>query len=122
MIVRWDALWLCVHQVSCLTRRSRPCSNAEASSLLLGLPWAFEANGNDSISHLRRFDAKGRWLAVTQVLQPLYGCDCYAYGLLASGYCDVVVEADMKAYDYMAHVPIVEGAGGVITDWQVGLL
>ena len=53
-----------------------------------------------------------------QVLQPLYGCDCYAYGLLAAGHCDLVVEADLKAYDYMALVPIIQGAGGVITDWQ----
>ena len=50
---------------------------------------------------------------------PLYGCDCYAYGLLASGHTDLVAECDMKPYDYMAHVPIVQGAGGVITDWQV---
>ena len=54
-----------------------------------------------------------------QVRTPLYGCDCYAYGLLASGFCDLVVEADLKPYDYMALVPIVTGAGGIITDWQV---
>ena len=47
-----------------------------------------------------------------------FGIDCYAYGLLASGFVDVVMESDMKAHDYMAHVPIVEGAGGVITDWH----
>ena len=56
-----------------------------------------------------------------QVLQPMYGCDCYAYGLLAAGFCDLVVEADLKPYDYMALVAVVEGAGGVITDWQVWL-
>eukprot|EP00878_Enallax_costatus_P024755 GHUV01026440.1.p1 GENE.GHUV01026440.1~~GHUV01026440.1.p1 ORF type:complete len:201 (+),score=20.65 GHUV01026440.1:69-605(+) len=39
---------------------------------------------------------------------PMYGCDCYAYGLLAAGHCDLVVEADLKPYDYMALVPIVE--------------
>ena len=49
----------------------------------------------------------------------MYGCDCYAYSLLAAGHCDLVVEADLKPYDYMAQVPIIEGAGGVITDWQV---
>jgi fructose-1,6-bisphosphatase/inositol monophosphatase family enzyme len=32
---------------------------------------------------------------------PMYGCDCYAYGLLSSGFCDLVVEADLKPYDYM---------------------
>ena len=48
---------------------------------------------------------------------PMYGCDCYAYGLLASGFADLVVEADLKPYDYMALVPIVKGAGGEFTDW-----
>ena len=48
----------------------------------------------------------------------MYGCDCYAYGLLAAGHCDMVVEADLKPYDYMALVPIVKGAGGTFTDWK----
>lgn len=45
------------------------------------------------------------------------GADCYAYALLASGFIDLVVEGGMKAYDYCALVPVIEGAGGVITDW-----
>ena len=61
----------------------------------------------------------GVWCVCAQVLLPLYGCDCYAYGLLAAGFCDLVVEADMKPYDYMALVPVVQGAGGCMTDWQV---
>uniref|UniRef100_A0A7S4R764 histidinol-phosphatase n=1 Tax=Ditylum brightwellii TaxID=49249 RepID=A0A7S4R764_9STRA len=52
------------------------------------------------------------------VLRPLYGADCYAYAILASGFgADVVVEADLGLYDYCALVPVVEGAGGVMTDW-----
>ena len=46
-----------------------------------------------------------------------FGVDCYAYGLLALGFVDLVVEADMKLYDFAALVPVVEGAGGVISDW-----
>ncbi|RAU21748.1 histidinol-phosphatase [Paramagnetospirillum kuznetsovii] len=46
-----------------------------------------------------------------------YGCDCYAYALAASGFVDLVVEAGLKPYDYCALVPVVEGAGGVMTDW-----
>lgn len=53
---------------------------------------------------------------------PQYGCDCYAYGVLAAGLADVVVEADLKPYDYLALVPIVQGAGGIITDWTGGEL
>jgi inositol-phosphate phosphatase / L-galactose 1-phosphate phosphatase / histidinol-phosphatase len=47
-----------------------------------------------------------------------FGADCYAYGLLAAGFIDLVLEASLKPYDFCAMVPIVEGAGGVATDWQ----
>ncbi len=47
-----------------------------------------------------------------------FGADCYAYGLLASGLIDVVMESNMKPYDMMALVPVVEGAGGIVTDWN----
>jgi inositol-phosphate phosphatase/L-galactose 1-phosphate phosphatase/histidinol-phosphatase len=46
-----------------------------------------------------------------------FGGDCYAAGLLASGFVDLHVEGSMQPYDYLALVPVVEGAGGVITDW-----
>lgn len=49
---------------------------------------------------------------------PLYGGECFSYGALAAGGLDLVVEADMEIYDYLAHVAVVEGAGGVMTDWQ----
>ena len=52
-------------------------------------------------------------------LRTLYGCDCYAYALVASGFgADAVVEADLGLYDYAAIVPVVQGAGGTITDWN----
>lgn len=47
-----------------------------------------------------------------------FGGDCYSYALLASGHVDLVVEADLKPYDYLALVPVIEAAGGVISDWQ----
>ncbi|MXP44704.1 inositol monophosphatase family protein [Allopontixanthobacter sediminis] len=48
----------------------------------------------------------------------VWGGDCYNYGLLAGGNLDVVCEAGLKLYDYAALVPIVEGAGGLMADWQ----
>lgn len=51
-----------------------------------------------------------------------YGGECYQYGMLASGFIDIVVEDDMRSYDYCALVPVVQGAGGVITDWRGGAL
>ncbi len=44
--------------------------------------------------------------------------DCYAYGLLASGHCDLVAETGLQPYDYLALVPVIEAAGGVVTDWE----
>lgn len=49
---------------------------------------------------------------------PLYGCDCYAYALLASGFVDLVIESGLKPYDFLALVPVIAGAGGTITDWS----
>ena len=53
-----------------------------------------------------------------QVRMRRFGGDCYAYGLLASGYADIVIESELQPYDYMALIPVIEGAGGCITDWQ----
>jgi myo-inositol-1(or 4)-monophosphatase len=47
-----------------------------------------------------------------------FGGDCYIYGLLASGHCDLVIVAALKPHDYMALIPVVEGAGGCISDWD----
>lgn len=49
-----------------------------------------------------------------------YGCDCYAYALLASGHIDLVVENSLKPYDVGALIPVVEQAGGVMTTWDGG--
>ena len=54
----------------------------------------------------------------SQVKLARFGGDCYSYGLLASGYIDLVIEADMKIYDLMALIPVIESAGGIISDWN----
>ena len=48
----------------------------------------------------------------------MLGGDCYNYGGVASGHLDIVVEAGLKLYDFAALVPVVEGAGGRMCDWQ----
>lgn len=45
-----------------------------------------------------------------------YGGDCYMYGMAASGFIDIVIEDTLKTHDYMALIPVIEGAGGKITD------
>ena len=46
------------------------------------------------------------------------GGDCYNYALLASGFVDVVCESGLKLHDFAALVPVVEGAGGLMCDWN----
>jgi inositol-phosphate phosphatase/L-galactose 1-phosphate phosphatase/histidinol-phosphatase len=61
----------------------------------------------------RRFETLGARAALRR-----FGGDCYLYGMLAGGYCDLVVEVQLKPHDYMAVIPVVEGAGGMISDWR----
>ncbi|MBH0239445.1 histidinol-phosphatase [Methylobrevis albus] len=51
---------------------------------------------------------------------PRYGCDCYAYCMLAAGQIDLVVETELKTFDIMPLIPVIEGAGGVVTNWDGG--
>ena len=87
--------------------RVRTCPSLDRAVLCLTSPEMFrtpqERAGFDRVRQAVRW--------------PVYGGDCYAYGLLAMGLVDVIVEADMDAHDFLALVPVVEGAGGVMTDW-----
>ena len=102
-----------------------------------GLPTVKHDEGADSLSAVRACPGLGHaWLYATSphmfigdafpaferlrnaVKTSMYGGECFAYGLLASGFVDLVVEADMATYDYLALAPVVEGAGGIMTDWQ----
>jgi histidinol phosphatase-like enzyme (inositol monophosphatase family) len=49
-----------------------------------------------------------------------YGYDCYAYAMVAAGHMDLVIEAGLQIYDVQALIPVIEAAGGIITDWQGG--
>lgn len=54
----------------------------------------------------------------------LYGCDCYAYGLLAIGSVDLVIEQYLGLHDIMGLIPVIKGAGGHVSDWngkEIGL-
>lgn len=54
----------------------------------------------------------------TQAQLTRYGCDCYAYALIAAGQIDLVIEAGLLAYDVQGPIAVIEAAGGVVTDWQ----
>src|SRR5262249_6092721 len=49
-----------------------------------------------------------------------YGGDCYAYCMLAAGHIDLIIETELKPHDVLPLVPIIVGAGGVITTWEGG--
>lgn len=49
-----------------------------------------------------------------------YGYDCYAYGVLAAGHLDLIAEKGLKLYDYAALLPVIDGAGGCVSNWSGG--
>ena len=49
-----------------------------------------------------------------------YGGDCYAYCMLAAGHVDLVIETELKPYDILPLIPIIAGAGGIVTTWDGG--
>jgi myo-inositol-1(or 4)-monophosphatase len=49
-----------------------------------------------------------------------YGGDCYAYCMLAAGHIDLVIETQLKPYDIVPLIPIIRGAGGIVTSWEGG--
>lgn len=87
--------------------RARPCPGLNRAALASTSPEMFEGGNEDAFERVRK---------ATKLTQ--YGGDCYSYGLLASGFTDVVIEAGLGTYDYMALAAVIEGAGGIITDWD----
>lgn len=75
-------------------------------------------------THLSMFHsgrALDRFVRIAEICRfSRFGTDCYGYGLLAHGFVDIVVEGGLKPFDIMPLIPIVEAAGGVITNWQGG--
>ena len=89
--------------------RTRRCETLAAATLSTTSPRLFA--GED----LRRFEQVEAEARLTR-----FGCDCYAYCMLAAGHVDVVVETGLKPYDIVALIPIITGAGGVVTTWDGG--
>jgi inositol-phosphate phosphatase / L-galactose 1-phosphate phosphatase / histidinol-phosphatase len=93
--------------------RTRSCDRLKDAVLYCTSPYMFKGKDWDGFDRLH-----------TAVKFPIFGNDCHGYGLVASGWADLVVEARLQVYDWAALVPVAEGAGGVISDWggaQLGL-
>jgi inositol-phosphate phosphatase/L-galactose 1-phosphate phosphatase/histidinol-phosphatase len=87
--------------------RTRSCDRLSDAVLYATSPYMFEGRDWDGFDRLH-----------SAVKFPIFGNDCHGYGLVASGWADLVVEAQLKVYDWAALVPVAEGAGGIITDWS----
>jgi inositol-phosphate phosphatase / L-galactose 1-phosphate phosphatase / histidinol-phosphatase len=88
------------------TVKTRKCASLKEACAASTTPAMFSKTG----PVYEAFDKNCKMMA--------WGGDCYMYGLLASGFLDIAVEASLSAYDFAALVSVVEGAGGTITDWS----
>jgi myo-inositol-1(or 4)-monophosphatase len=84
----------------------RPCPTLDRAEISCTSPEMF----GDDLPRWHRLSGAARRVT--------YGGDCYAYGLLALGQIDVIAEAGLKPWDWAAIAPVVEGAGGRLTDWS----
>jgi inositol-phosphate phosphatase / L-galactose 1-phosphate phosphatase / histidinol-phosphatase len=89
--------------------RTRACPSLSEASLATTGPHYFDDHDG---GHFMGLAAK------TDHKRMVMGGDCYNYAMLASGFIDVVCEAGLKLHDYAALVPVVEGAGGTMCDWN----
>ncbi|HVO03099.1 MAG TPA: histidinol-phosphatase [Candidatus Cybelea sp.] len=87
--------------------KARACADLTAAYLSTISPKIFRADG---WARFERLSAKAK--------STTYGGDCYQYGMVAMGFLDLVVEEGLGIFDYLALVPVVEGAGGAISDWR----
>lgn len=88
--------------------KTRACKSLAAATLMCTTPDMFDTPARKAaFEHV-----------ASQARLMRYGGDCYAYCMLASGFVDVIVEASLQPYDVQALMPIIEGAGGVITAWD----
>jgi histidinol phosphatase-like enzyme (inositol monophosphatase family) len=86
--------------------RTRSCPNLSQAMLSASNPDFFSAEERPLFERLR---SRTQWR--------IYGGSCFSYGLLASGRTDIAIDSGLSIHDYAPYVPILAGAGGVITDW-----
>ncbi|MDP2621890.1 MAG: histidinol-phosphatase [Hyphomicrobiales bacterium] len=92
------------------TLKSRRCGALDKAMLTTTSPSLIEDEAD--LARYRVLEA--------QVRLSRYGGDCYAYCMVADGHIDLVAETGLKAHDIVPLVPIIEGAGGIVTDWNGG--
>ncbi len=100
-----------LHAKGGVTRlKTRPCPKVKDAVISSTHPWSYFTDAEHKA--FRTIDARAR--------MSRFGGDCYAYGLLAMGFMDAVIESALQPWDIQALIPIVEGAGGIVTSWTGG--
>jgi inositol-phosphate phosphatase/L-galactose 1-phosphate phosphatase/histidinol-phosphatase len=92
--------------------QTRNCLNLSESILCSTSPFFFQ--GKD-LEMLNKIASQTKYQSQGGII---YGGDCYLFGLLAMGQIDIIIEQGLNNFDFMALVPVVKAAGGVITDWE----
>lgn len=87
--------------------RTRSCASIAGMTLSTTSPEMFQP---DDLLAFQAVEAQARLVR--------YGYDCYAYAMLAMGFIDCVIEAGLQPYDIEPIIPVIEGAGGCVTDWS----
>jgi myo-inositol-1(or 4)-monophosphatase len=90
--------------------KTRACASIENAVLSTTSPVGYFSEG----------EQQAFWSLSKRARLTRFGGDCYAYGLLAMGFIDVIVESTLKPWDIQALMPIIKNAGGVVTTWNGG--
>src|SRR5262245_34147182 len=89
--------------------RVRACANLAQAVLFTTSPLLMNASDRERFGRVEQ-----------EVRLSRYGGDCYAYCMVAAGHVDIVIETELKPYDVLPLIPIIAGAGGLITTWEGG--
>ena len=87
--------------------RVRKCKSIKGAKMYATSPMMFQGRNKKIYKNVR-----------AKIGECLFGADCYSHGLMSLGFVDVILEANLKPWDYIASASIISGAGGKITDWN----
>ncbi|MEM0900575.1 MAG: histidinol-phosphatase [Pseudomonadota bacterium] len=104
-----DGSWYVRGDTEPLPLQTRTAKSLADATLFTTSPHLFEGAARDRFSKLE---------AAVKLFR--YGCDCYAFAMLAAGHADIVVEPGLQPYDICGLISLIEKAGGVVTDWDGG--
>jgi len=88
--------------------KTRACARLSEAVVSTTHPWSYFTDGERAA-----FERMARTSRMSR-----FGGDCYAYAMLAAGHIDIIIESALKHWDVAALIPVIENAGGLVTDWS----